>query len=149
MAGATQAPGDQNQVDDRVTNQGSTNPYETNPELLPNDDLFLARSVHYGRYAPRESDFKPRYNQWCEPDPEATSYWEGIVKELCTAENSLHVSGNREVFAAGSVVIRVDREPSTGAAAEKYSCANANELSAARKAEDITASCFREFSSMS
>ncbi|RAH60383.1 PHD transcription factor [Aspergillus piperis CBS 112811] len=136
MAGATQAPGDQTQVDGRVTNQGSTNPYETNPELLPNDDLFLARSVHYGRYAPRESDFKPRYNQWCEPDPEVTSYWEGIVKELCTAENSLNVSGNREVFAAGSVVIRVDREPSTGAAAEKYSCANANELSAARKAED-------------
>ncbi|TPR08957.1 Phosphoglucomutase [Aspergillus niger] len=136
MAGTTQAPGDPNQVDSRVANQGSTNPYETNPDLLPNDDLFLARSIHYGRYAPRDTDFKPRYNHWCEPDPEVTSYWEGIVKELCTAENSLNVSGNREVFAAGSVVIRVDREPSVGAAAEKYSCANANELSAARKAED-------------
>ncbi|GKZ18838.1 hypothetical protein AbraIFM66951_009542 [Aspergillus brasiliensis] len=136
MAETMHAPGDQNQVDSRVTNQGSTNPYETNPEVLPNDDLFLARSVSYGRYAPRDTDFKPRYNHWCEPDPEVTSYWENIVKELCTAENSLNVSGNREVFAAGSVVIRVDREPAIGAAAEKYSCANANELSAARKAED-------------
>ncbi|PYI10425.1 hypothetical protein BO78DRAFT_220921 [Aspergillus sclerotiicarbonarius CBS 121057] len=136
MAGDTQVSADQSRANGRVDNQGPINPYETNPDLLPNDDLFLARSVNYGRYAPRDTDFKPRHDHWCEPDPEVTSYWEGVVKELCTAENSLNVSGNREVFAAGSVIVRVDREPAIGTAAEKYSCANANELSAARKAED-------------
>ncbi|PYH92634.1 PHD transcription factor [Aspergillus ellipticus CBS 707.79] len=134
MAEDTPTPADPSQANGFVDDQGPTNPYETNPGLLPKDDAFLARSVHYGRYAPRDDDFKPRYDQWYESDPEVTSYWEGVVKELCTAENSLNLSGGKEAFAAGSVIIRIDQEAE--GATEKYSCVNANELSATRKAED-------------
>ncbi|PWY92340.1 hypothetical protein BO70DRAFT_327430 [Aspergillus heteromorphus CBS 117.55] len=113
----------------------TTNPYETKPDLLPKDDPFLARSTQYGRYAPRADEFKPRYAKWCESDPEATSYWEGTVNQLCTAKYSLNAPEGREAFAAGSVIIRVDQDVDD-TAIDKYSCVNANELSAARKAED-------------
>ncbi|KAL4916323.1 hypothetical protein BDW62DRAFT_107481 [Aspergillus aurantiobrunneus] len=113
------------------------NPYETNLELIPEDDPFRQRSPHYGRYLPRETDFRPRYHDWCQYDPEATVYWEDTVKSLWKPENSLHLEGTRQAFAAGSIIIRVDQEDATGAAAEKFSCLNANELSASRKAEDI------------
>ncbi|RAH85239.1 putative PHD transcription factor [Aspergillus japonicus CBS 114.51] len=136
MAGDQQPPAVSSQANGSVDEKRPTNPYETNPELIPDDDLFLARSVHYGRYAPSDNDFKPRHEYWCQSDPEVKSYWEGIVKGFCKPENSLNVPGARDAFAAGSVIIRVDREPEADAAAETYSCLNANELSAARKAED-------------
>lgn len=113
-----------------------TSPYETNPDKLPKDDPYLARSAHYGRYGPRDDDFKPAYDHWYQSDPEAASYWEGIVMQFCTEENSLNMPGSRDAFAAGSVIIRVDRDNTDGEAAERYSCANANELSSSRKAED-------------
>ena len=118
---------------DRMT---PANPYETNPDLIPKDDPYLARSIHYGRYGPREDDFEPDYDRWYQPEPDATSYWEGIVRKFCTDENSLGEPGSREAFAAGSLIIRVDRDSAEGDAAEQYSCINANELSSARKAED-------------
>ncbi|PYH45488.1 putative PHD transcription factor [Aspergillus saccharolyticus JOP 1030-1] len=136
MAEDQQPPAVSSQANGSVGDNQSTNPYETNPELVPPDDFFLARSVHYGRYASSDTDFKPRHEYWCQSDPEVKTYWEGVVKEFCTPQNSLNVPGTREVFAAGSVIIRVDREPEAAAAAEMYSCLNANELSAARKAED-------------
>lgn len=111
------------------------NPYETNPDLIPKDDPYLARSVHYGRYGPRDDDFKPDYDCWYQSDPEVTAYWEGIVRKSCIEENSLGDPGSREAFAVGSVIIRVDRDSAEGAA-ERYSRVNANELSSARKAED-------------
>lgn len=111
-------------------------PYETNPSLLPKDDPYLARSAHYGRYGPRNDDFKPTYDRWYQSEPDAVSYWEGIVRKFCTEENSLNVPNSREAFAAGGVIIRVDRESVDGEAAERYSCINANELSSSRKAED-------------
>ncbi|OJJ39334.1 hypothetical protein ASPWEDRAFT_105239 [Aspergillus wentii DTO 134E9] len=111
-----------------------TNPYETNPDLIPKDDPYLSRSAYYGRYAPHDDDFKPRYDQWHQSDPEATSYWEDSVKRLWTPENALNLPGAREAYAAGSAIIRVDSEPADGAE-EKYSCINANELFSARKAE--------------
>ncbi|KAL3464379.1 hypothetical protein BJX64DRAFT_275866 [Aspergillus heterothallicus] len=112
------------------------NPYETDPERLPENDPFRQRSAHYGRYKPRENDFKPQYNDWCGTDIEAKKYWEDTVKALWTPENSLHVPGRRKVYAAGSIIIRVDHEESAGAAAERFSSLNENELSASRKAED-------------
>jgi COMPASS component SPP1 len=114
-----------------------TNPYETDPERLPEDDPFRRRSAHYGRYKPRDDDFAPRYTDWCGPDAEAKQYWEDTVKTLWTPENSLHVPGGRQVYAAGSIIIRVDHEESIGAAAERFSSLNENELSASRNAEDI------------
>lgn len=113
------------------------NPYETNPDLVPKDDPYFTRSAHYGRYGPRDDDFKPAYDHWHQSEPEAVSYWEGIVEKFCTEENSLKVPGPREAFAAGSVVIRVDLGNAEGAAPERYSYINANELSSARKAEDV------------
>ncbi|KAL4785645.1 hypothetical protein BJX76DRAFT_164152 [Aspergillus varians] len=113
------------------------NPYETDLELIPEDDPFRKRSPHYGRYHPQPDDFQPRYNEWCQYDPEAKEYWEDTVKALWKPENSLHLGCGRQAYAAGSIIIRVDQEDATGAAAEKFSCLNANELSASRKADDI------------
>lgn len=110
-------------------------PYETDPELVPTEDPYLSRSVHYGRYTPCDADFRPSYDHWCETDPDPT-YWEGVVRKFCTPENSLNIPGTREAFAAGSVIIRVDRNSIESAKSEKYRFANLNELRAARKAED-------------
>lgn len=112
------------------------NPYETNPESIPKDDPFLKRNAQYGRYAPRDGDFKPRYDQWWQSDPDALAYWEEVVKSSCRPENSLNVPGPRETFASGSVIIRVDRKEEVGDAGDKYSFVNANELSTARKVEE-------------
>lgn len=116
----------------------AVNPYETDPDKIPKDDPYLlARSAHYGRYVPRPDDFTPRYNYWYQSEPESIPYWKEVVGKYCTPENSLKESGTREAFAAGSVIIRVDEESAEGPAAEKYSLLNANELCAARKAEEV------------
>jgi COMPASS component SPP1 len=114
----------------------TVDPYETNPERIPGDDPFLVKSAQYGRYTPHPDDFNPHYNHWYQSDPDANAFWQDIARKFCTPEHSLGISGPREAFAAGSVIIRVDCEVADGAAAERYSCVNANELSAARKAED-------------
>ncbi|KAL4978183.1 hypothetical protein BDW66DRAFT_21995 [Aspergillus desertorum] len=112
------------------------NPYETDPARIPEDDPFYRRSPQYGRYLPRDDDFQPLYDDWCQSDPQATEYWESTVKALCTPENSLHLQGERQAYAAGRVIIRIDQEDAVGAAAERFLCLNANELSASRKADN-------------
>lgn len=112
------------------------NPNETNPDRIPRDDPFLAQSPQYGRYTPHADDFTPPDKRWYQSDPVANTFWQKVAQNFCTSENSLNVPGSREAFAAGSVILRVDRESAEGAAAERYSCANANELSAARKVEE-------------
>lgn len=114
----------------------SINPYETDPERIPKDDPYTSRSPHYGRYTPRDDDFRPRYDHWHQSDPETTAYWEEIVRKSCVQGNSLEVLGGRGAFATGSVVIRVDQESMDDTSTERYSYVNANELSSARKAED-------------
>ena len=112
------------------------NPFETNPDLIPKDDPCLLRSAHYGRYSPRDDDFKPRYGGWYQSEPEAISYWEDIVRKSCTEENSLNVSGSRTAYAVGNVLIRVDQNNADNAT-ERYASLNANELCSARKAQDV------------
>ncbi|GES58588.1 putative PHD transcription factor [Aspergillus terreus] len=114
----------------------ATNPYETAAELIPKDDPFLQQNPQYGRYAPRDADFKPRYHRWWQADADAFAYWEGVVKSSCTPENSLNVSGAREAYATGSIIIHVDHDRDMSDVGDKYSYVNANELSAARKAEE-------------
>lgn len=128
---------------DATPGASATNPYETDPDKIPKHDPYLlARGPHYGRYFPRADDFTPRYNYWYQSEPESISYWREVVGKYCTPENSLGGYGSgttadREAFAAGSVIIRVDQESADGPAAEKYSLLNANELCAARKAEEV------------
>jgi COMPASS component SPP1 len=114
----------------------TTNPYETAAELIPKDDPFLQQNPQYGRYAPHDADFKPRHHRWWQADADAFAYWEGVVKSSCTPENSLNVSGPREAYATGSIIIRVDHDGDMSDVGDKYSYVNANELSAARKAEE-------------
>lgn len=114
----------------------ATDPYETDPQRIPKDDPYISQSPSYGRYMPRDGDFRPRYDSWYQPEPDITTYWEDFVRKSCVPENSLNVSGPRQSFAVGSVVVNVDVNNVDGTSAERYSCANANELSAARKAED-------------
>ncbi|KAJ6138490.1 hypothetical protein N7471_004976 [Penicillium samsonianum] len=123
-------------VNGSAATKSTTNPYETNPDHIPSDDPFLPQSAQYGRYTPRADDFTPRFMNWYRSDPAVNSFWEKVAQQYCTPEYSLNISGPREAFAAGSIIIRVDRELADGAAAEGYSSANANELSAAQKAED-------------
>lgn len=115
----------------------NTNPYETNPAKIPHDDPFLTRSIQYGRYAPHPTDYIPRYQAWHQSDPETNTFWQDVAQRFCTPEYSLNDPGPREIFAAGSLILRVDRDPVDSGAAERYSCANANELSAARKVEEL------------
>lgn len=116
--------------------QSTTGPYETNPARIPRDDPFLAQSPQYGRYTPQSTDFTPRYQTWHQSDPDMNTYWRDLVQKYSTPEHSLNLSGPRDAFAAGSVTIRVDHESAREEAAEWYSCANANELSASRKMEE-------------
>lgn len=112
------------------------NPYETDLERIPDDDPFKQRSPHYGRYRPRSGDFQAIYRDWHENDPEAMEYWEETVMELWKPENSLGLHGARQAYASGNVIIRVDEDEEVGAAADKFSCLNENELSASRKGEE-------------
>ncbi|KAJ6071897.1 hypothetical protein N7499_009911 [Penicillium canescens] len=125
-----------NHMNGSATPIQTPNPYETNPDRIPSDDPFLTQSAQYGRYAPSNDDFIPRFMQWYQPDPEVNAFWEGVAQRYCTPDHSLHISGPREAFAAGSIIIWVDRQLADGALAERYTCTNENELSAARKAED-------------
>lgn len=136
MAGDTNGSADPSLGTNGADDTTAFNPYETILEKIPKDDPFLKQSPHYGRYHRRDDDFTPRYDHWFQSDPAAFAYWEGFVRSSWTAENSLNVPGSREAFAVGNAIIRVDAEPALDATADKYSCVNANELSAARKAED-------------
>ena len=118
------------------THETATNPYETNPDNLPRDDPFLSQSAQYGRYTPQPDEFVPHHKHWYQSDPDANAFWHGVAQRFCNSEYSLNVAGEREVFAAGSIIIRVDRESAEGTAGERFSCVNANELSAARKVEE-------------
>ncbi|KAL4795605.1 hypothetical protein BDV19DRAFT_167584 [Aspergillus venezuelensis] len=126
MLANTSAPG----------NAPRVNPYETNLDLIPEDDPFRQRSIHYGRYLPQPDDFTPKYSGWYNHDPDVQAYWEETVQSLWTPENSLRVDGTRQAYAAGSILIRVDEEDATGAAAQKFSLLNANELGASKRAEE-------------
>jgi COMPASS component SPP1 len=136
MIAKMDGPTGANQTNGTDTTETMGNPYETNPDRIPHDDPFLAQSAQYGRYTSHPDDFTPPDKRWYQSDPEANAYWQKVAQRFCTSGNSLNVPGSREAFAAGSVILRVDRESAEGAAAERYSCANANELSAARKVEE-------------
>ena len=125
-----------NRVNGSATKKSTTDPYETSPDRIPSDDPFVSQSAQYGRSTPRADDFTPRFMNWYQSDPTVDSFWEKVAQKYCTPEYSLNISGSREAFAAGSIIIWVDRELADGAAAARYSSANANELLAAQKAED-------------
>ncbi|KXG48771.1 Zinc finger, PHD-type [Penicillium griseofulvum] len=125
-----------NHVNGSAVTKSTTNPYETNPDHIPRDDPFILQSAQYGRYAPRADDFTPRFMNWYQSDPAVNSFWEKVAQQYCTPEYSLNISRPGEAFAVGSIIIRVDPELADGAVAEIYSSVNANELSAAQKAED-------------
>ncbi|KAI9367972.1 hypothetical protein BJX61DRAFT_259248 [Aspergillus egyptiacus] len=135
MAADTIVPVKTDQANGSDSTTRGFNPYETDAALIPEDDPFRQRSTHYGRYKPRDDDFSPRYNDWCQYSPDAIKYWEETVQTLWTPENCLNLRGTRQAYAAGSIIIRVDQEDMAGVT-DKFSCLNANELSASRKAED-------------
>lgn len=117
--------------------QRPADPYETDPQRIPKDDPYISQHPSYGRYAPRDGDFRPRYDSWYQPEPEITAYWEDFVKKSCIPENSLNIFGPRQCFAIGCVVVSVDVDQVDDVSAERYSCVNANELSSVRKVEDV------------
>ncbi|KAL3479249.1 hypothetical protein BJX99DRAFT_86784 [Aspergillus californicus] len=138
MAADTSASTQLSQANGSIASESKgIDPYETDCKIIPEDDPFRRRSTQYGRYEPSDDDFKPRYDGWYQDDPNAIEYWEDTVRNLSTPENSLNMQGARHAYAAGSVIIRVDQDDAVGAAAERFSSLNANELSASRKVEEI------------
>lgn len=113
------------------------NAYEADPSKVPQSDPYLGRSPFYGRYAPSPDDFVPRYTHWYASEPAAVEYWKEVVAKFCTREHCLNDPGPREAYAAGRVIIRIDRDPAEGASAERLSRLNVNEFLAAKKAEHV------------
>jgi COMPASS component SPP1 len=111
--------------------------YEADPKKVSKKDSYLARSPHYGRYAPHPDDFTPEYDDWYSSERDAIPYWTQILEQFCTSENALNEPGTRIAFAVGKVIVRIDQSEATGSAVEQYSYLNANELRAARKAEEV------------
>ncbi|OKL60339.1 hypothetical protein UA08_04116 [Talaromyces atroroseus] len=114
------------------------NPYEADPKRVPKKDPYLNRSPHYGRYAPQDDDFNTEFRDWHSPESDKQhAYWTEVVRKYCIPQNSLHVVGSRAAFAVGKVIIRVDGDSVEGAAAERFSRLNANELISSRKAQGM------------
>ena len=81
------------------------NPYETDPTAISPSDLY-GDSPLYGRYVPHGDDFQPDLQHSNSTSPESLKYWESIL-ESCDWSNRLHhISGARDVFALGSVIVK-------------------------------------------
>jgi COMPASS component SPP1 len=111
-------------------------PYEADPENLPKSDQFLAKHPDYGRYLPRDGDFKPDLFHCHSREAEALAYWEDVLSR-CNATTRLNdpEPGRRDTFALGSVIVRCDHnsEEPTG----DYSSTDENNVVATRMVEDV------------
>ncbi|KAF4630360.1 hypothetical protein G7Y89_g7776 [Cudoniella acicularis] len=82
------------------------NPYEADQDKIPEADRYGDVPL-YGRYLPREDDFKPEKDHIKSSTPESLRYWESVL-EKCTPENRIYEAqeGGRDVFALGSVIVK-------------------------------------------
>ncbi|KAI1913848.1 hypothetical protein LOZ12_002069 [Ophidiomyces ophidiicola] len=104
------------------------NPYEANPNKIPENDRFADVPL-YGRYYPRPDDFRPDPQYINSTSPESLQYWEGVLK-MCdkTVRIFENQNGGRDVFALGSVIIKSCHLNSRGC--RDYSLADQNEVKA-------------------
>ncbi|KAK2873964.1 hypothetical protein FQN49_001967 [Arthroderma sp. PD_2] len=109
------------------------NPYEANPDKIPESDRFADVPL-YGRYDPQPGDFKPEQRHLNSTTPESLEYWEGVLK-LCDTTVRIYenTDGGRDVFALGSVIVKsshLKTELKGRRACRDYALADANEVKA-------------------
>ncbi|KAG6094053.1 hypothetical protein E4U31_004632 [Claviceps sp. LM219 group G6] len=109
------------------------NPYVSNPDDIPSTDQY-ADLPFYGRYFPRQDDFRVDLQYVNSQSSEALQYWASVL-ERCDESVRLFPAfeGGRDVFALGTVVIKSSHlhNPGQSPPAERdYSYADANEVQA-------------------
>ena len=106
------------------------NPYETNPDHIPSTDLYADVPL-YGRYTPKPDDFQVDLQQ-----TNFQSYWASVI-ELCNESVRIYPAdeGGRDVFALGSVIVKLSHLHDTQEI--DYSYADANEVRAFAIAKDL------------
>ncbi|PGG99461.1 hypothetical protein AJ80_09347 [Polytolypa hystricis UAMH7299] len=121
-----------------LSGETAVNPYETDANKLPKADPFLAKHPHYGRYSPRDEDFKPDPSHINPTKSESLEYWENVLRK-CDADSRLNAPapGQRDTFALGSVIIKSDHLSAQPAG--DYRAIDANEIAATKLVEDVLA----------
>lgn len=106
------------------------NPYETNPDHIPSTDLYADVPL-YRRYTPKPDDFQVDLQQ-----TNFQSYWASVI-ELCNESVRIYPAdeGGRDVFALGSVIVKLSHLHDTQEI--DYSYADANEVRAFAIAKDL------------
>ncbi|KFX96549.1 hypothetical protein V490_03302 [Pseudogymnoascus sp. VKM F-3557] len=109
------------------------NPYASNPSDIPATDQYADLPL-YGRYLPRQDDFRVDLQHVNSASTASLQYWASVL-DLCN--ESVHIypaeEGGRDVFALGSVVVKSSHLHDTGDGQIKeidYSYADANEVEA-------------------
>lgn len=117
------------------------NPYVSNPDDIPATDKY-ADVPFYGRYFPRQDDFRVDLQHVNSRSTASLQYWASVV-DLCNESIRIYPAdeGGRDVFALGSVIVKSSHlhNPGNGQHAPEidYSYADANELQAVAIAKGI------------
>ncbi|KAG6226885.1 hypothetical protein E4U26_002048 [Claviceps purpurea] len=116
------------------------NPYISNPDDIPPTDQY-ADLPFYGRYFPRQDDFRVDLQYANSQSSDALQYWASVL-ERCDESVRLYPAfeGGRDVFALGTVVVKSSHlhNPDQVPPAERdYSYADANEVQAIAIAKSI------------
>ena len=110
------------------------NPYESNPDNIPQKDRY-ADLPFYGRYFPRQDDFRVDPQHVNSQSPASLQYWASVV-DLCDESVRIYPAdeAGRDVFALGSVIVKSSHLHNTEI---DYSYADANELEAVAIARSV------------
>lgn len=116
------------------------NPYVSNPDDIPPTDNY-ADVPFYGRYFPRQDDFRVDLQHANSQSVAALQYWTSVI-DRCDESVRIYPAdeGGRDVFALGSVIIKSSHlhNPSNSQRTEiDYSYADANEIQAIAIAKNI------------
>lgn len=109
------------------------NRYVSNPDNIPATDKY-ADVPFYGRYFPRQDDFRIDPQRVNSQSTASLQYWASVV-DLCNESVRIYPAdeGGRDVFALGSVIVKSSHlyNPENGQHEEiDFSYADANELQA-------------------
>lgn len=116
------------------------NPYVSNPDNIPATDQY-ADVPFYGRYFPRQDDFRVDLQHVHSQSTASLQYWASVV-DLCNESVRIYPAdkGGRDLFALGSVIVKSSHlhNPGNGQHTEiDYSYADANELRAVAIAKSV------------
>ncbi|KAF9775856.1 hypothetical protein IL306_006016 [Fusarium sp. DS 682] len=117
------------------------NPYVSNPDDIPPTDKY-ADVPFYGRYFPRQDDFRVHLEHANSHSVAALQYWASVV-DRCDESVRIYAADQgrrRDVFALGSVIIKSShlQNPSHSQRIETdYSYADINEIRAIAIAKNI------------